>query len=252
MDLVKCYETFLSIRKAAKFEFKHPIEYGRRNLTAVSLKDFAYVNFSVLSMNELINTTNTFGYYIISLRAWQQTLDLLKPSLADQLSLQLEFIEPILACAINSPYALKNQYIYTGVKLLQIACSLSERWIPEDRDINLQFLKKILPASTVSKNFLSALYKIDTPECQNALGNTRNLSHHRIPRNFEFGVVPHVSIRKNIEGRKEIEVGSLKPIPISVCIDLLYEEHANSQELLDIYWSFVREQHENLISKSPI
>jgi hypothetical protein len=201
---------------------------------------------------ELIGDINYFAFGLHQLEAWRRALELYADA-AEQLSIFAEFVEPLFVYALTSPYALKNRFIYCGVKLIALAAALqspsSPTPIPADREINFNTLKDVCGGSPVRESFRDAVSKLNSDAFTKATRDFRHRREHRLPPNLHLGILAIVETEETPTGLSHTLMVE-RPLRLEELIPMLDDEHRKLTITFAKYWQLILDLDATLATRS--
>ena len=177
---------------------------------------------------EIINSINVFRLYIKSLVSWQDVLNETRKD--DKPYIIIEFLAPLVDYCMNQPYSIRNKYIFSITHLLHQSRTLTEiewsdSYLPNDDKINYKTLLKVAKDYIDIDDFLSEINNINNQDFVSITSDYRSRSHHRYPRNIEFGYSPSFKRQKDKENKVVYYIGGEPAILISELIQPLLNQH---------------------------
>jgi len=200
---------------------------------------------------ELINNINIFRLYIRRLKAWSSLLE--EYNEEKKPLIYIEFIGPLADYCLNRPYSIRNKLKFALTHLIhQSRCVSDINWddskLPNDKKIDYKTLKKIASNWVDINAFSTKLSDINCDTFQEITSSYRHRSHHRFPRNIEFGNSLSFNRRKINEGIIEYHFGCEHPITINSLIEPLLNQHIACINTFDNYWIIVIDQMKVLLT----
>jgi hypothetical protein len=253
-DFLKAYEAFLeqfSKDTSWKKDLLDFDSYKIRNIKGADPPWFIYHMHSLDFTRALIFSINRFRYYIAQLSIWCKMLPAYSDM--DKLDLLIDFIYPISIISIDYPYKIKNRIIYSACYLCNSSNYLlkSKRpniQLPEDKLINYKVLQAIGIGWKSYDTLKNALNRMNHDQFREKTDDFRNAEHHRIPPAIEIGQSRFIRRISSEKGRQTYSFGGPPPIPLSVLVCLLMDEHQYSKRSFHALWLLMKEQREHFIA----
>lgn len=193
-------------------------------------------------IRELLNEINQFCSILRNLAAWEEVLKNYSENM--KFNILIEILDPILITALNTPYAIKNRFIYASVMLLHETAILLNRNVKcikfSEENITLKTLKdfKCLFNKQEWKSvspFLDRVNRIHSKQYRKNTKDFRHKYHHRLPPKIEIGLPSSVTCTANEMSIKYI-VGGEVPLSISKILSSLQLEHESCIKAFKSFW----------------
>jgi hypothetical protein len=121
-----------------------------------------------------------------------------------------------------------------------------------ERDININNLRKLNSASINIAELESSLRKIDNNSFRNKSKNFRSSYQHKIPPNIEIGLSAFVTRNDKKKRKISYGLGGQKPLAIKDILPILYEQHEICVSAFHQVWKLLNEQLDIWKRKMPI
>ena len=262
---IEAYNNFWEM--AQEYEIEDPcklIPYDKYVLT----ESIGHVYDSMESefTRELLNSINQFAHLTNEIIIWDKVID--KYPNEQQFELRLEFLKlPIYYC-LNQPRAIKERIMFCTTHLCNLAGSSKIKGdkddLPEDYKLKGEHFRKKLKHWSSGNKLVEALNCLASDDYNKRTRNYRNMAHHRIPANIEYGQTNFVTRNGykvdafeyiTIENGKEVKkqkitkgvsysFGGYEPLTAKELIPLFKEQWKWANSVFLAYW-FVIEEHQS-------
>lgn len=196
-------------------------------------------------LSALANEINSFGYHVGQIEAWAGVLP--NYEIVDQLSLLMEFVEPVATTAVGAPYALRSRFIYSTSHLCHqanrfVRSDWSESALPDDSSINYKTMLAVGNGWSRFEAFREALDGIFDAAYESETGGFRHKYQHRLPPRFQHGHTQRVSRqRDNGSDRVSYGFGYASPIQFDELAPKLRARHERALQTFLLYSELIRE-----------
>ena len=201
---------------------------------------------------ELIEDINFLVVRLHRLEAWGRVLESCS-DVSEKMGIFAEFVEPLFEYALTSPYAIKNRFIYCGVKLIALTAALqspsSPPPIPTDREINFKTLHAFCVGCHIREDFRNAVSELNSHAFTYATREFRHRKEHRLPQKLQFGVLSVFETEITPAGLNYSFVLQ-RPLRLQELIPMLHKEHQKLTEAFEKYWEMVSNLDSTLVSRS--
>ncbi len=212
---------------------------------------------------ELLNAINQFSHLTNRIIIWDKVIDGYPEEL--QFELRMEFLKlPIYYC-LNQPFAIKERIMFCATHLCNLASIAkikdAKDDLPKDYKIGKKHFDEKAKDWPSSKLLAESLQKIASNDYNNKTRNFRNMTHHRIPANIEYGhtnMVTRIGYGEEtfeyitIENGKEVKkkkttkgvsygIGYYEPLTAKELAPLFREQLDYANLAFLAYWSVIEE-----------
>jgi len=247
-------ETAVLIDAYTRFRRAHEGDCEQRNLAPYNQVSFPtkipmhlamFRDMAREFLRELANELNRFDRHIQQLSIWSD----IYPSydVDEQMSLMMEFIEPLATIAFGQPATLRGRFIYCmshtshQANLFAVE-SWNESRLPRDEAIKFKDMRNCSDYWSQFQNFMMAFRDLDDEAWKDSSKGFRNKYHHRIPPRFEVGHTQFVTREFESAGKVSYGFGFCEPLPLKDYIGLLRGQHSVAMSCFDSYSNMLREQ----------
>jgi hypothetical protein len=253
--LEKAVQRFLDALYALPADRTRIIDLDSHALPGGKIRDFNLFIFRQQAdsyTRELMGDINFFVVRLHRLEAWRRALEAYTDT-TEQLGIFSEFVEPLFVYALTSPYALKNRFIYCGVKLIALAAALespsSAPPIPADRQINFNTLKDACGSSPIRESFRDAVSELNSDALTKATRDFRHRREHRLPQNLHLGLLAVFETEVTPAGLSHTQTAQ-RPLRLQEIIPVLDEEHRKLTITFERYWQLISDLDASLAPRS--
>lgn len=196
-------------------------------------------------LSALANEINSFGYHVGQIEAWAGVLP--SHEVVDQLSILMEFVEPIATTAVGAPYALRSRFIFSVSHLCHQANRfVHKHWpessLPDDRSINYKTMLAVGIPWSRFEPFRKSLDGIFDAAYEAETGDFRHKYQHRLPPRFQHGQTQRVSRQRDGKnGRASYGFGYAPPIQLHELAPKLRTKHRQALKTFQQYSELIRE-----------
>lgn len=196
-----------------------------------------------LSSEHLVGQINGFHSYVYRLKVWEKIL--LEYNELQRLHLIDEFVAPLSTSCLIAPFALKNQIIFSGVKIgMLLEKGKKQLNILEDQDI--KSIEQLKPWVETWIGFNSLENALNAINDQNFLHSTKNFRHrytHRLPPRIEMGVAANYRFAREGQSMK-IYGGNEPPLPLATAIEASLVQHRACVSAFRAFWAMLKSKLE--------
>jgi|TARA_R100000656_G_scaffold109232_1_gene81256 hypothetical protein len=196
-------------------------------------------------LRELANELNRLDTHIEQLGAWMEVHK--RYDQEDQMSLIMEFIEPLATVTFGQPSALRSRYIFSlSHTSHQANLHSQEGWseskLPSDGGINYKVMKRCSENWAAFTRFAERFDNIDDSPWKTQTREYRNKYHHRFPPRFELGQTEYITRSIHEDGNASYGFGGAEPLSIDSLLPHLREQHQQARSCFDLYSELIKEQ----------
>lgn len=199
-------------------------------------------------ISELLSEINQFCSILRNLVTWEEVLKNYSEDM--RFNILVEIVEPISINALNTPYVIKNRFIYVSVMLLRETATLLGRNVEcikfSEEKISFETLNKFECLFEKQewksvRSFLDELNRIHAKQYKEGTSDFRNRFHHRLPPKIEIGLSSLVTRTENKNGGITYGVGGEFPLSISKISVSLQSEHESCTEAFKSFWLLLKD-----------
>jgi len=241
-------EAYSKYRKAYEGEHRtrDPAPYGHVRFPArIPIHLSMFQGMANEFLRELANELNRLDSHIEQLRTWMRIYK--DYDQEDQMSIMMEFIEPLASVTFGQPSALRSRYVYSLSHTSHQANLFSRQgWseskLPADGSINYKVMKSCSSSWARFSEFSEAFDQLDNSPWKTKTREYRNRYHHRFPPRFELGQTAYVTRSVGDNGSTSYGFGGGEPLSIEALLPHLREQHQHARTCFDMYSNLLMDQ----------
>lgn len=256
----KAYAESWEIAQQGGHEFCALIPYEYERNKSLGL---IYDEMEQYFTREIINSINAFAEHIGTISIWDMVIS--KYDADDQFELRYEFLKLPMYFCLNQPRAIKERIIFCATHLCHQANREADKNykddLPDDRKLGVKELQKRISNWSAGNELMSALSNMSSTQFKKAAKNYRDMAHHRIPPNLEYGLtnlvtrkgyhedtIEYIAIEDGNPVKKRrmskgitYGFGGVEPLKASEILPALKTECENGKKSFYAYWKMVSE-----------
>ncbi|MCG2721026.1 MAG: hypothetical protein L6290_03275 [Thermodesulfovibrionales bacterium] len=256
----KAYAEFWEIAQRGGYEFCSLVPYEYERNKSLGL---IYDEMEPYFTREIINSINAFAEHIGTISIWDMVIS--KYDADDQFELRYEFLKLPMYFCLNQPRAIKERIIFCATHLCHQAnleaVKIYKDDLPDDRSLGEKELQKRISNWSAGNELMSTLSNMSSSKFRKAAKNYRNMTHHRIPPDIEYGLTSLVNrkgyqedtieyiamedgnpVKKKMTSKEvTYACGGVEPIKASKILPDLKTECENGKKAFYAYWKMVNE-----------
>lgn len=215
----------------------HEFKLSDDEADRVPLSPFMAIHV-MLSIERLVGEINQLSSNIFALQIWQKILR--DYGALQRMHLESEFVEPLANSCMLTPFALRNQIVFTGTKLaILFETGRLHTRLPDDREIELKHFRQWAAHWKGFAHLERSLKKLNDAIFIQRTNNFRHRYTHRIPPRIGRGLAPNFRFERD-GPRLKVHFSPEKPLQLHKIIRASIVQHRLCVKSFQIFRDMIR------------